>query len=113
QLRAQRRLVAFELTLRRRNGQAVSVLADVVGEFDEAGELVKTRGFLTDRSGQKDLEERLRQAQRLEAVGQLAGGIAHDFNNLLTVIIGSADLLKIENDSGSPVVDSHNSLDEL
>ena len=89
------------------------MLADVVGEFDDAGELVKTRGFLTDRTGQKDLEERLRQAQRLEAVGQLAGGIAHDFNNLLTVIIGCADLLKIENDSVSPVVDGHDSLDEL
>jgi signal transduction histidine kinase len=111
QLRAQKRLVAFELALRRRDGQIVSVLADAVGEFDEAGELVKTRGFLTDRSGQKDLEERLRQAQRLEAVGQLAGGIAHDFNNLLTVIIGCADLLKIED--ASPVVAGHDPLEEL
>jgi PAS domain S-box-containing protein len=47
-----------------------------------------------DMTERNAADERLRRAQRLEAVGQLTGGIAHDFNNLLTVVIGNLDLLQ-------------------
>ncbi len=111
ELEARRRLVGFELTIRRRDGRLVSVSENAVGTFNERGELTKISGFVVDRSAERNLEQQLRQAQRLEAVGQLAGGIAHDFNNLLTVIIGCAELIR--SDRLAPSFQEPDPLDEL
>jgi PAS domain S-box-containing protein len=113
ELKSQRRLSGRETSFKRHDdGRTVYALVHAFGEFDGAGELRRLTGFIVDRSAQKDLEEQLRQSQRLEAVGQLAGGIAHDFNNLLTVIIGCADLMALDGDR--PAVEGdHDPLEEL
>jgi PAS domain S-box-containing protein len=63
-----------------------------------------------DITAGKELEERLRQAQKMEAVGRLAGGVAHDFNNLLMVVLGYSKLLLERLDPGDPL---HRHVEEI
>lgn len=67
----------------------------------EDGSVFSVSLITTDR---KRVEEELRQAQKMEAVGQLTGGIAHDFNNLLGVILGNAEILEEEIGNAQPEV---------
>ena len=70
---------------------------------DLEGKALSLTGICLDITERKQVEERLRQAQRMESVGQLAGGIAHEANNMMSVVLGCADYVLQRSDLSEPV----------
>ena len=82
-----------EVQWRRKDGTPLTVVLSGLPVRNAEGEVECFDMIAEDVTEQRKLESQLRQAQKMEAVGQLTGGIAHDFNNLLTVILANADLI--------------------
>lgn len=87
----------------RRGGPDMPVSLSISVLRDKKGRITGAFAIAQDITAQRELEERLRRAQKMEAVGQLAGGVAHDFNNLLMVIMGYAGDLAERLDEADPL----------
>jgi len=87
----------FEIDILTKTGQRVTL--EMSGRaLHESGQVYGVQAIARDVTERKQMEMRLRQSQKMEAIGLLAGGVAHDFNNLLAVICGQAELLSLESE---------------
>ena len=82
-----------EITNRRSDGGLYTEQMTITAVRDQGGEITHFIAIKAEVTERKRLEQQLRQAQKMEAVGRLAGGVAHDFNNMLTIISGYSGLL--------------------
>ena len=86
---------------RHRDGSAIDTNSSAAAFTDAAGSLLGVIFIIEDARERNLVQGQLRQAQKMEAIGQLTGGLAHDFNNLLGIILGNLDLLAERFPTGS------------
>ena len=89
------RITGVEVEWKRRDGSRILIWLSGNAQRDDRGRVQSFEMIVEDITERRTLEAQLRQAQKMEAIGQLAGGIAHDFNNLLTVILANADIIEV------------------
>jgi PAS domain S-box-containing protein len=92
----------LELQIVTNSGRRVWVRTIGDAERDSSGAITTVRGAFQDIDDRHRLQEQLRQAQKMEAVGQLAGGVAHDFNNILAIILSYGSFIRDALERGDP-----------
>jgi len=97
------RVRTLELELTNKDGTTAWHEMSLTFLRDDEGKPVEVLGVSRDITRRRQVEEQLRQSQKMEAMGRLAGGVSHDFNNLLSAILGYASLLKSQVGTDSPL----------
>jgi two-component system NtrC family sensor kinase len=102
-----------EIVNRRKDGTLYTEQMTITPVLDAAGAITNFVAIKEDVTARKEIEEQLRQAQRMEAVGRLAGGVAHDFNNLLQAMLGLTQLTRLRAEDPGGADERLQELEEL
>ena len=112
-LRPEKPMVIYEQGTRTETGDILWRQWTDRALFDEKGNAMEYQSVIIDITEKKNVESKLQQAQKMEAIGTLAGGIAHDFNNLLMGIQGNISLMYLDVNHCHPLYENIHSIEQL